>query len=255
MKPAVHKMQSVIRYRRLMVYAAFILTSAPLVAADPPPDLARRIAERELAAQQARAQYTYRQQVVIEEGGPRGGQYRETRDIIFSPTGDRTEQLVRAPSNTLKRLILTPEDFADIRDIQPLLITPELLPRYIVRFKGDEDVDGRDCWVLELTPRQLFHGFRMFDGLIWAEKESLSIVRTYGRAVPELRTRTNENLFPRFTTLREPIDGGHWFPALTVADDLLDFRTGPIRMKLNIRYTQYKRFGAESTITFEDPPR
>ncbi|MCL4793226.1 MAG: hypothetical protein KJZ84_01620 [Bryobacteraceae bacterium] len=248
-------MQSVIRYRRLMVYAAFILTSAPLFAADPPPDLARRIAERELAAQQARAQYTYRQQVVIEEGGPRGGQYRETRDIIFSPTGDRTEQLVRAPSNTLKRLILTPEDFADIRDIQPLLITPELLPRYIVRFKGDEDVDGRDCWVLELTPRQLFHGFRMFDGLIWAEKGSLSIVRTYGRAVPELRTRTNENLFPRFTTLREPIDGEHWFPALTVADDLLDFRTGPVRMKLNIRYTQYKRFGAESTITFEDPPR
>lgn len=247
-------MQSVIRYRRLMVYAAFILTSAPLFAADPPPDLARRIAERELAAQQARAQYTYRQQVVIEEGGPRGGQYRETRDIIFSPTGERTEQLVRAPSNTLKRLILTPEDFADIRDIQPLLITPELLPRYIVRFKGDEDVDGRDCWVLELTPRQLFHGFRMFDGLIWAEKESLSIVRTYGRAVPELRTRTNENLFPRFTTLREPIDGEHWFPALTVADDLLDFRTGPIRMKLNIRYTQYKRFGAESTITFETPP-
>lgn len=238
-----------------MAYVAFILSPAPLSAADPPPDLARRIAERELAAQHARAQYTYRQQVVIEEGGPRGGQYRETRDIIFSPTGERTEQLVRPPSNTLKRLILTPEDFADIRDIQPLLITPELLPRYIVRFKGDEDVDGRDCWVLELTPRQLFQGFRMFDGLIWAEKESLSIVRTYGRAVPELRTRTNENLFPRFTTLREPIDGGHWFPALTVADDLLDFRTGPIRMKLNIRYTQYKRFGAESTITFEDPPR
>jgi len=254
MRPADHRNATVIRYRRLITGVAFILAPALAGAADPPPDLLKLVAKRELAAQEARAQYTYRQTVLIEEA-PRGGQYRETRDVIFSPSGERTEQLVRKPSNTLKRLVLTAEDFEDIRDIQPLLLTPELLPRYVVRFKGDEDVDGRDCWVLELTPRQLFQGFRMFDGLAWIDKETHSIVRTYGRAVPELRTRTNENLFPRFTTLREPVDGEHWFPVLTVADDLLDFRTGPVRMKLTIKYTDYKRFGAESKITFEDPPR
>ena len=209
------------------------------------------MAERELAAQEARSRYMYRQQLVIEEGG--GGQYRETREVIFSPTGERTEKLVRPPTNTLKRLRLTPEDFDDIRQIQPMLLTPDLLPRYLVRFKGEEDVDGRDCWVLELTPRQLFQGFRMFDGLIWADKASYSIVRTHGRAVPELRTRRDENLFPRFTTLREPIGGEHWFPSLTAADDVLDFRTGPLRMKLTIRYTDYRRFEAESKITFEPP--
>jgi hypothetical protein len=234
--------------------AAFILASGLAGAAEPPPDLVKRVAAREQAAQEARGQYTYRQSVVIEEG-ERGGQYREVRDVIFSPTGERTEQLARKPVNTLKKLVMTAEDFEDIRDIQPMLMTPERLPRYIVRFKGDEEVDGRDCWVLELTPRQLFHGFRMFDGLAWIDKETYSIVRTYGRAVPELRTRKNENLFPRFTTLREPVDGEHWFPVLTVADDLLDFRTGPVRMKLTIRYTEHKRFGAESKITFEDPPR
>ena len=256
MLPSAHTMDRRIRYWRFMAGVAFILTSGlAMAAAEPPADLARRVAEREAAAQEARGNYTYRQQVVIEEGGPRAGQYRETRDIIFSPAGERTEQLLRAPVNTLKRLVLTPEDFADIREIQPMLITPELLPRYIVRFKGDEDVDGRDCWVLELTPRQLFQGFRMFDGLVWVEKEGLAIVRTYGRAVPEMRTRRNENLFPRFTTLRERVDGEHWFPVLTVADDVLDFRSGPLRMKLTIRYSDYKRFGAESSITFETPPQ
>lgn len=254
MSPTDQRNATVIRYRRLISGVAFILTSTLCFAADPPPDLVRRVAEREFAAQEARAQYTYRQSVVIEEGGPRAGQYRETRDVIFSPSGDRTEQLVRAPANTLRRLRLTPEDFEDIRHIQPLLLTPDLLPRYLVRFKGEEDVDGRPCWVLELTPRQLFQGFRMFDGLLWIDQPSLSIVRSHGRAVPELRSRSNENLFPRFTTLREPVDGQHWFPVLTVADDLLDFRTGPLRMKLTIRYSDYKRFGAESKITFETPP-
>lgn len=254
MIPTAQSRLSEIKYRRLITGVAFILASVPAPAAEPPPDLVRRVAERELAAQQARAQYAYRQHVVIEEGGPRGGQYRETRDVIFSPTGERTEQIVRKPTNTLQRLVLTPEDFDDIRGIQPLLLTPDLLPRYAIRFKGDEDVDGRDCWVLELTPRQLFQGFRMFDGLAWIDKATHSIVRTYGRAVPELRTRRDENLFPRFTTLREPVDGGHWFPVLTVADDILDFRTGPLRMKLTIRYTNYQRFGAESKITFEPPP-
>ena len=252
--PAAHSKVSAIRYRRLITGVAFILASASTPAAEPPPDLVRRVAERELAAQEARAQYAYRQQVIVEEGDPRGGQYRETRDVIFSPGGERTEIVVRKPINTLKRLVLTREDFEDIRNIQPLLLTPEMLPRYVVRFKGDEDVDGRDCWVLELTPRQLFQGFRMFDGLAWIDKASYAIVRTHGRAVPEIRTRRDENLFPRFTTLREPVGGEHWFPVLTVADDILDFRTGPLRMKLTIRYTNYQKFGAESTITFEPPP-
>ena len=56
-----------------------------------------------------------------------------------------------------------------------------------------------------------------------------------------------ENLFPAFTTLREKI-GEHWFPLSTHADDTLDFSTGPIRIKMTIRYRDYKRFGAESKL-------
>jgi hypothetical protein len=179
--------------------------------------------------------------------------FREVREVIFSPQGERSEKLESLPTNTLQRLRLTPEDFDDIRNIQPVLLTPEVLPRYMVRFRGDEVVDGIDCWVLELTPRQIFPGFRLFEGLVWAEKQELGIVRIHGQAVPPIHHAGSDNLFPRFTTLRQKVEGGHWFPVLTWADDTLPFRTGPIRIKMTIRYTNYRRFGAESNITFDSP--
>jgi hypothetical protein len=69
-----------------------------------------------------------------------------------------------------------------------------------------------------------------------------------GQAVPQIRTTKTENLFPRFTTVRRPLDGKHWFPVYTYADDTLHFRTGPQRERLRIAYSAYKRFGAESTL-------
>ena len=78
-------------------------------------------------------------------------------------------------------------------------------------------------------------------------------MRLEGQAVPQIRTTRSENLFPRFTTIRKPVDGKHWFAVYTWADDTLAFRTGPQRIGLKIRYSDYKRFGAESTVTFGKP--
>lgn len=215
----------------------------------------RKIAEREAANETARSQYLYQQSVLIEEMAPRGGRagdFQEKREVIFTTGGERVERAVGDPIDRLRRLRLTPEDFEDIRNIQPLLLTPETLPRYEVKFRGDELVDvKRDCWVMELKPRQIFPGFRMFEGLIWAEKTSLAVVKMEGRGVPPVYSKGGENLFPRFTTFREPVDGEHWFPVLTTADDVLPFKTGALRMKMTIRYQGYKRFGVESKMTFE----
>jgi hypothetical protein len=220
----------------------------------PPPGLARRVAARESETEAARNQYTYRQSVVIEElsaHGARLGEYREVRDIIFSPEHERTERMAGRPLLNLKRLVLTPEDFRDIREIQPLVLTTELLHLYETKFRGEEKMDGVDCWVLEVRPRQILSGQRLFEGLLWVARNDYSIVRTEGQAVPQIRSMKSENLFPRFTTIRRPVDGAHWFPVRTYADDTLQFRTGPQRIRLNIRYSDYKRFGAESSIQYE----
>jgi hypothetical protein len=224
-------------------------------AADPPPDLAKRVAEREAKNEFERAHYTYRQTVVVEDFDDRGsrtGEYREVRDVIFSPVGDRTEVTVGKPTNNLKRLKLTDEDFADIRDVQPFLFTPDRVWVYETKFRGEEAVDGIDCYLLDVRPRQMLQGQRYFDGTFWVDKRDYSIIRSEGKAVPQ-RLSTNaarENLFPRFTTIRQQF-GEYWFPIRTYGDDTLYFSHGPVRMKLTIRYSDYKRFGSESTITIE----
>ena len=223
-----------------------------LSAQDAPENLAKLVAHRESETEAERNEYMYRQTVTIEELDDHGaarGQYRETRDIIFSPKHERTEEMVGKPQYGLKSLILTEEDFHDIRDIQPLVLTEDRLWNYETKFRGDEAVDDVDCWVLQVKPRQILSGQRYFEGTLWVDKKEYNIVRMEGQAVPQIRTTKSENLFPRFTTIRKPVDGKHWFPIYTYADDTLYFRNGPQRERLRIAYTNYRRFGAESTFT------
>jgi len=210
----------------------------------------------ETETQAVRNEYTYRQTVVFAEldaHGAQTGEYREVRDVVLSPEHQRTEQLVGKPSMNLKRLIMTDEDFRDMRDIQPFVMTEDQLWNYETKFRGDEKVDDVDCWVLQVRPRQILAGQRLFDGLLWVDKKDYSIVRLEGQAVPQIRSMKSENLFPRFTTLRQVVDGQHRFPIFTYADDTLPFRTGSQRVRMSIRYSNYKRFGAESVIKFEKP--
>jgi hypothetical protein len=216
------------------------------------------VAEREAVSEGERSRYTYKQWLTMEEFDHRGskaGLYQERREVIFLENGERVEQMTGQPNNTLKLLRMTDEDFRDMREIQPLLFTTERLSFYETKVKGEEVIDGIDCWVLQVRPKQILEGMRMFDGVFWVDKGDNSIVRSEGRAVPQLRSSQpgKDNLFPYFTTVREKI-GGFWFPVLTFADDTLDFSSGPLRIKFTIRYREYKRFGAESKILPSDPP-
>jgi hypothetical protein len=218
-------------------------------AEDPPGNLAKLVAHRESETEAERNQYTYRQTVTVDELDNRGvarGAYKEVRDVIFSPEHERTDQMIGRPDNSLKALKLTEEDFRDIRDIQPFVLTEERLWMYETRFRGEESMDGVDCWVLQARPRQILEGQRLFDGLLWIDKKGNNIVRMEGQAVPQIVTTKSENLFPRFTTIRKPVDGAHWFPVYTYADDNLPFRSGAQRIRLKIAYSEYQRFGAES---------
>lgn len=226
---------------------------APLRAADPPAGLAKRVAHRESETAEERQHYAYTQSLRLQELDGRGvqsGEYREVREVIFSPTGERTERFQTPPVSHLKNLIMTAEDFADLRDIQPFVMTEDQLHLYQVEYKGEEEVDGRDCWVLSVRPREILAGQRLFEGLLWATQDDYSVIRGEGKAVPEIVTTKYENLFPHFTTVRKQVNG-FWFPAITSADDTLYFRAGPIREKLTIRYDDYKKFGSQTTITFD----
>ncbi len=250
---AVQTTTSVVRNWRIRFILASVLCAAALSADDPPAGLIQRVALRETETAQAQSNYTYRQTVTIDEfdkHGAKSGGYREVRDIIFSPKQERTEQIIGKPFDTLSRLKLTEEDFRDIREVQPFLLTKDQTFLYETRFRGEESMDGVDCYVIQIRPRQILQGQRLFDGMLWVSRKDYSIVRSEGQAVPQLRTTKDENLFPHFTTLRQKVDGDFWFPVTTYGDDTLYFRTGPQRIRLVIQYSEYKKFGADSKITF-----
>ena len=254
MQAAVQTTTNVVRNWRIRFIVASVVFAAPLAATDPPADLVRRVAARESEAAQAQSNYTYRQSVTIDELDGRGvivGSYHEERDIIFSPTEARTERLNGRPTNGLTRTKMTDEDFRDIREVQPFLLTKEQVFLYETQFRGEETMDGVDCFVIQIRPRQILQGQRLFDGMLWVAKNDYSIVRSEGQAVPQIHMLKTENLFPHFTTIREKVDGDLWFPVTTYGDDTLYFRGGAQRIRLRIRYTDYKKFGADSKITFD----
>ncbi|MGH9822471.1 MAG: hypothetical protein ACREDR_04370 [Blastocatellia bacterium] len=78
-----------------------------------------------------------------------------------------------------------------------------------------------------------------FQGRIWVDDKDLQIVRTSGQAIA---TQPNQ-LFPRFESYREDIDGKYWFPTYVYADDTLNFRTGSVHVKMTVRFTNYRRIG------------
>ncbi len=188
----------------------------------------------------------------LNDRGAEVGRYSEMRDVVFSPEHERSEKLISVPLQNLKNLRMTDEDFRDLREIQPFVLREESLANYDVKFRGEESMEGAECWVISIRPKQILQNQRFFEGLLWASEKDYSIVRTEGQAVPQIYSTHQENLFPRFTTIRKPVAGGFWFPAVTYADDTLPFHTGPLRIKLTIRYTNYQKFGSSTVITFDD---
>jgi hypothetical protein len=87
------------------------------------------------------------------------------------------------------------------------------------------------------------------------DDKDFQIVKTKGKTVPDIRTGKKgaggENLFPAFTTWREQVDGKYWFPTYTKADDELHFSGGDVHIREIVKYTNYKRFGANVKITYE----
>lgn len=214
-----------------------------------------KFAAKEAEFARARENYTYRQTVRIQEldeSGRPGGKMEMVSDIIFSPEGKRTERVVHAPPNSLRRILLTPEDEQDLRNVQPFVLTTSEIPKYHIRYLGKETLDEIPCYTFAVKPKKLEPGQRYFQGIIWVDDRDLQIVKTYGRGVGLIKKGT-DNQFPKFETYREQIDGKYWFPTYTTANDVLHFQTGPQAIRMTVKYEDYKQFKAEALIKYGDP--
>jgi hypothetical protein len=218
----------------------------------PAEEIIRRFAAREKEFKTARASYVYRQDVRVQELNASDrviGEYHLTSDILFDSSGRRTERVVFAPQSTLRGISMTPQDLQDIRDIQPFVLTTDDVGKYKLTYAGKETIDEVDCYVFEVEPKVIEKNQRYFQGRIWVDDLDFQIVKTYGKAVPDIRDGGQENLFPRFETYREQIDD-YWFPTYTRAVDTLKFSSGARKIRQVIRYENYRKFQADVKLTF-----
>ena len=216
----------------------------------------QQFAAKEKVFKEARDNYTYHQINKVQELGPDDnveGMYEQDWDILYDDSGKRIEHVTYAPLPTLKGLMITAEDINALRNIQPFVLTTDELPEYEVRYLRHEKVDEITAYVFAVRPKVLQKGRQYFQGTIWVDDRDLQIVKTDGKSVGELKKSKVENLFPRFITYREQIDGKFWFPTYTIADDTLNFSSGPVHVKEIIRYTEYKQFKAKSRIIQVSP--
>ena len=250
----------------LMPLAAALVLSVPPIAvaqegslvSDPPKgitvqEIIQRFAAKEKEFKEARDDYTFRQDVRVQtlDGNTVSGEYREVFDVTYDDQGRHLENVVFAPQSTLTEVLMSPEDLQDIRHLLPFVLTSDEIPEYDILYVGQQQEDELHCFVFDIAPKRIEAKKRYFQGRIWVDDRDLQIVKTSGKTVPDIRKKNNENLFPKFATWREQVDGRYWFPAYTKADDTLHFKLNDVHIREIVKYTDYKRFGSKVKITYQ----
>lgn len=241
----------------LALLVGLVTVAAPGVSGNsgstpPIEEIIENFIDKETEFSKARESYTYRQTVKVLEyansGGVRG-RFELVQDILFGPDGKRIERVVYAPPNSLKQVILTPNDMQDLRNVQPFVMTRAEAPSYRIDYLGEQQVDEIETYMFSIKPKKMEKGKRYFEGQVWVDQLGLQIVKTYGKGVG-VRRRNDDEQFPRFETYRDQVDDNYWFPVYTYADDTLAFQSGPQKIKMIIKYEDYKQFRGTATITF-----
>ena len=231
--------------------------SAPATPAD---EIIKKFAAKESEFQDALNHYTYRRTArvqTIDDDNKVDGEWYEVDDVIFDPSGHRTEKVVFAPESSLQRVMMSPSDLQDIQHGYPFVLTTEQVNDYNIKYAGRQKVDEVDCYVFDVGPKQIVKGKRYLLGRIWVDATDLQIVVTDGRMVPDDTRKGKEDLHPPFMTWRQQVDGHYWFPVYTKGEGVLHFSGGngymaeDVHIRDVVKYADYKRFGSTSKIIYE----
>jgi hypothetical protein len=211
-------------------------------------ELVEKFAAAETKVEQARAHYSYTQDVKVQtlNGTAVDGQFHEVTAVSYDNQGKRVENVTFAEQSTLRGVQLTAEDMDDIRVFMPLILTTEDLPQYSLTYAGQQHVDDLDTYAFHVEPKREEKNRRYFQGRVWVDNQDLAIVKLCGKSVPEAvpkKKNQPRDIRPTFVTYRQLVDG-YWFPAYTRVDETLQFRAESVHLREIIKFTGYKRAGA-----------
>jgi hypothetical protein len=214
----------------------------------PEDQIIQRFAKKEDEFALARAHYTYKKTLRVQEFGPDGqsaGEYVVVTQPGRNPDGTAYEKTVERPESTMPHMHLLAEDLDIIQRIPAYPLTTPQLAKYNVKYIGKEKVDEVDCYIFQVKPKMPERTAALFDGVIWVDEKYLEVVKTYGQWVTEVGVMRSKLLpFTMFETYREYVDGKYWFPTYARSDDTTTIDKVQIPIRVVIKYSDFKPVGA-----------
>lgn len=214
----------------------------------PPAEIIQHFSQKEDEYAVARAGYTYKKTIRLEEFGPDGklaGQLALSLEAKPGEDGKIHEKMTERPQTTLQLLQMGPEDFQRLARMPLFILTTNQLAKYDLKYLGKEMVDEVDCYIFQVKPKTVERTTALFDGIVWVDAVYLEVVKTYGKWVTDLGDmRTPTMPFTTFETYRENVDGKYWFPDYMRSDDTLNLKDMNVPVRIVIKWTDYKPVSA-----------
>ncbi len=214
----------------------------------PPEEIIKRFSQKEDEYFAARAGFTYKKTVRLEEFGPDGkpsGQLSLVMEAKPGPDGKMYEKTVERPQSTLRYLEMGPEDFQALARMPAYPLTTAQLAKYNLKYLGKELVDEINCYIFQVKPKTVERAHYYFDGIVWVDDVYLEVVKTYGKWVNDLGDmRTSTMPFNIFETYRENVEGKYWLPNYMRSDDTINLKDLNVQVRLVIKWTDYKPVSA-----------
>ena len=216
----------------------------PAPPALPPEEIIKRFAQKEDEYVGARAGYTYKKTVRLEEFGPDGkqsGQMLVVTEAVRGDDGKLREKTVQKPESTLQYLQVGPEDFQQLARMPVYALTTAQLVKYDLKYLGTEAVDELNTYIFQVKPRAVERAHYLFDGIVWVDTQYLEVVKTYGKWVNDLGdSHTATMPFAIFETYRDNVDGKYWMPNYMRSDSTLNLKELNVNVRLVVKWTEYK---------------
>jgi hypothetical protein len=215
-----------------------------------PQELIQKFTAQETKVRDARAHYTYTQDVMVQtlSDDKIDGQFHQVTAVSYDDKGKRLENVTFSEQPTLRGINMSKEDMDDIRYFMPLILTSDDLPEYNLTYAGAQHVDDLDTYVFHVVPKREEKNRRYFQGKVWIDNHDLQIVKLCGKSVPEqvnAKKKQPQELRPMFVGYRQLVDGW-WFPAYVRVDDTLHFHAESVHVREIVKFTGYKRANGPS---------
>jgi hypothetical protein len=221
-----------------------------------PESIVAAFVKTETQVRDALNQHTFKREVVLQTIGPNGevtGEYIRNSQFLFDDKGNRIEQVSFHPPSTIREMRITKEDIQDLAGAQLLGIDISETTKYNLTYLGEEQLEGRRVYVLNVEPAVSPDSHKMnnrfFVGRVWIDSSNFQLLKVRGVVEPHGKQR-----FPVFQTWREKLTEQLYLPVRTEADDVLHFPKRDVNYRIRVRYYDYKLFASKLKITEIDEP-